>query len=142
MIRFAATAVAVGLLGSSLLLLSAPLARAAGPFPDVPIPPPPHHPHGWALASLAAGAGLIGASFTFADAANRRYDDYLHATDPARIERFYDRTVLLDRLSTGSLVSGEALIAVSIYVAFLRRAESPGLSLALAPSRCGISMRF
>ena len=117
-------------------------AQAADPFPEVPIPTPVRRSYAWATVGLVSGAGLIGASFGLADAANRRYADYLRATDPGRIARLYDDAVHLDRLSTGSLVAGEALIAAGLYLAFLRRPESPRIDLTLEPSRCGMRLRF
>jgi hypothetical protein len=117
-------------------------AQAASPFPEVVTPAPARRPYGWAIASFAAGAGLIGASFRLSDLANQKYADYLRATDPARIAELYDDAVRYDRLSTTSLFGGESLIAVSLYVGFLRRADPPRLRFALQARRCALSLRF
>jgi hypothetical protein len=117
-------------------------AQAADPFPEVPLPAAQKHSSGWALISFASGAGLVAASFGIADAADRRYTEYLHATDPAQIQDLYNQAVLFDRLSTASIITGEVLIATGVYLAFLRRPEPPRLGLALEPSRCGFFYRF
>ena len=117
-------------------------AQAVDPFPEVPLPAPPKHSNRWALVSFASGAALIAASFGIADAADRRYSEYLRATDPARIEDLYNDAVLFDRISSASVLTGEVLIATGIYLAFLRHPAPSRLGLALEPSRCGISLRF
>jgi hypothetical protein len=117
-------------------------AQAADPFPEVPLPEPPKHSRTWALLSFASGATLIAASFGMADAADRRYADYLRATDPARIEDLYNEAVLFDRISSTSVLTGEVLIAAGIYLAFLRHPAPSRLGLALEPSRCVVSLRF
>jgi len=118
------------------------LAQAADPFPEVPLPPPPRHSNTWALISFASGAALLAGSFAIADAADHRYVDYLHATDPARIKDLYDEAVLFDRVSSASVITGELLIATGIYLAFLRHPAPSHLGLALEPSRCAVSFRF
>jgi hypothetical protein len=118
------------------------LAQAADPFPEVPLPAPPKHSNTWALVSFASGATLIAASFGIADAADRRYADYLRATDPARIEALYNDAVLFDRVSSASVLTGEVLIAAGVYLAFLRHPAPSRLGLALEPSRCVVSLRF
>ena len=118
------------------------LAQAAGPFPEVPLPAPQRHSHTWALVSFASGAALLAGSFGIADAADHRYVDYLHATDPARIKDLYDEAVLFDRVSSASVLTGEVLIATGIYLTFLRHPAPSHLGLALEPSRCAVSFRF
>ncbi len=118
------------------------LAQAAAPFQEVPVPMPPRRPYGWAIATFVAGAGLVGASFNLSDTARRKYGDYLRATDPARIEDLYDGAVHYDRLSAASLAAGEALIAVSLYLGFLRRADARRVELSLRADRCVLSLRF
>ena len=118
------------------------LAQAADPFPEVPLPSPPRHSNTWAFVSFASGATLIAASFGLADAADRRYSDYLRATDPGRIEDLYNDAVLFDRVSGASVLTGEVLIATGVYLAFLRHPAPSRLGLALEPSRCGLSLRF
>jgi hypothetical protein len=117
-------------------------AQAAAPFPVIGLDEPQPTSHRWAYLSMAAGAGLVGASFLYADRANALYDDYLAATDPGRITSLYDETVHYDRLSAGTLVAGEALLAVGIYLRFLHRPGDSSLELTLVPTRCEVSFRF
>lgn len=117
-------------------------AQAAAPFPEVPLPAHPKHSSTWALVSFATGATLIAASFGIADAADRRYADYLRATDPARIQDLYNEAVLFDRVSSTSVLTGEVLIAAGVYLAFLRHPAPSRFGLALEPSRCVVSLRF
>ncbi|HEY3217052.1 MAG TPA: hypothetical protein VGK93_11230 [Candidatus Eisenbacteria bacterium] len=132
----------------AILLCADPLqaacvhAQAAPAFPEVPLEPPQQHSHAWAYVSLGAGAALVGSSFLFKDRADDAYQDYLLATDPKTIEDRYDQTVLYDRLSRVSLLSGEALLATGLYVRFIRRPRAARLTLALGSARCGLSWRF
>ena len=134
--------VAAALMCAVLLPAARALAQAAGPFPEVPLPAPQRHSKTWALVSLASGAALLAGSFGIADAADRRYVDYLHATDPGRIKDLYNESVLLDHVSSASVLTGEVLIATGIYLAFLRHPAPSHLGLALEPSRCAVSLRF
>jgi hypothetical protein len=116
--------------------------RAAEPFPEVPMSPPPARSHAWAYASLAAGVGLIGTSFLLTRRADDLYAEYLSATDPARIETLYDRTLTCDRLSSGALLGGEALVVLGVYLRFIRHPAGSRVQLTLAPSRCALSLRY
>ncbi|HEY2956533.1 MAG TPA: hypothetical protein VGK89_14940 [Candidatus Eisenbacteria bacterium] len=140
--KLVAAGLAASLTCAALLPAARALAQAADPFPEVPIPASPKRSYAWAILTMATGAGLIGGSFGFSDTANRRYAEYLRATDPGRISDLYDQAITLDRLSTGSLVTGEALIAAGLYLAFLRRPEVSRLGLTLGPSRCGVLLRY
>jgi len=137
-----AAAIAVSLTFPALQPAACAAPQAVAPFQEVPAPVAPRHSYGWALAAFATGAGLIGASFRLSDIANRRYDDYLHATDPGHIGNLYDDATKYDRFSTASLIGGEALIAASLYIGFLRRMDAPRLELAVQPRRCALSLRF
>ena len=117
-------------------------ARAAGPSVGIPSVNPPRQSFAWAYASLATGTALIGGSFAFASGANRTYREYLAASDPAVIERLYDRTVRYDRLSSGSLLTGEVLVAAGLYLRFLRRPPDTRWGLELDPQRCALALRF
>jgi hypothetical protein len=64
-----------GLLGS--IPAAGARAQAAGAFPVIPLPAPVHVSHTWAYASLAAGAGLVGASFALAGRADDTYEALL-----------------------------------------------------------------
>jgi len=131
-------------LAAALALTAAPGggALAAGPFQEVPLPPPVHSSHTWSNLSLIAGAGLIGASFALSRRADEIYDDYLLATEPDRIGELYDRTITYDRLSSGSLLAGEALLAVGVYFRFLTPPHGARASLRLSPRRCALSLGF
>lgn len=118
--------------------------RAAEPFPEVTDVTPAPRPHHWAYASMVAGIGLIGGSFVVSRRADDTYRDYLAATDPQAIERLYDRTVLQDRIASSSLLTGEALIALGVYLRFIRHPapSSSRSGLLLTPSSCALSLRF
>jgi hypothetical protein len=117
-------------------------AGTASPFPEVTIPAPERRSHVVAYTSFVAGAGLIAVSFSFADRANHAFDEYRVAIEPRDIQRLYDRAVLNDRLSSGSLLTGEVLIATGLYLRFLRSAPENRLSLHLGPERCALALRF
>ena len=125
-------------LAAALALAAAPggVALAAGPFQEVPLPPPVHTSHTWSNLTLIAGAGLIGASFALSRRADESYDAYLLATDPDRIGDLYDR------LSSGSLLAGEAFLAAGVYFRFLTPPHGAHASLQLTPRRCGLSLGF
>jgi hypothetical protein len=117
-------------------------AQAASPFPEVPLPSSNQGSHLGAYTCMVAGAGLIGASYLLENRANDRYAEYLLATDPGEITRLYHDTVTLDRLSSGSLLAGELLIATGLYLRFLRRPPTSRFDITLAPERCALSYRF
>lgn len=117
-----------------------PLAQAAGAFPEEVIERPPGRSNVWAYVAIAAGAGLVGGSFAFAERGNDTYDDYLAATDPEQITDLYDRTESYDRLASASLIAGEVLIGTGLYLRFLRRPAPLGLTL--GPARCAVALRF
>jgi hypothetical protein len=139
-------AVAAALAASLLLQLHPPAAcaaaQAADPFERVPLEDRPRTSHHWAYASLVAGAGLAGLSFVLTDRANRTYDRYLTATDPAKVSRLYDETRHYDRLSAASLFAGEALFAAGVWLRFLHRPALKRVVLTVDPSRCAVSLRF
>jgi len=131
-------------LAAALALAAAPGggAVAAGTFQEVPLPPPVRASHTWSNLSLIAGAGLIGASFALSRRADESYDAYLLATEPDRIGDLYDRTITYDRLSSGSLLAGEALLAAGVYFRFLTPPHGAHASLQLSPRRCALSLGF
>lgn len=137
---------AAALAASFLLQVGSPAAcaaaQAAGPFERVPLEDQPRTSHRWAYASLVAGAGLAGLSFVLTDRANRTYDRYLTATDPAEVSRLYDESQHYDRLSAASLFAGEALFAAGVWLRFLRRPAPNRVVLTVDPSRCAVSLRF
>ena len=114
----------------------------AGPFAEVPVPPAVRHSRRLAYACLASGVALGGASFALAHRANRSYDRYLIASEPAEIERLFDETGRLDRWSSGSLLAGEALFAAGLYLRFLRHSSPDRLAVVVGIQRCAVSLRF
>jgi hypothetical protein len=133
-----ATIALIGLLDSAVCAT----AQTAVPFTDVPQATPPRRSYTLAYASLATGVALIGVSFVYSNRANHAYDRYLVETDPAEIERLYDRTVHNDRLSSASLLSGNVLVAGGLYLRFLRQPPATRVSLLLGPERCALAWRF
>ena len=134
---------------AALLTLAIPVGaagaegEAATPFPVVATGDPQQKPsHGWSYLSMGLGAALVGSSFVLAEVANDRYDDYLEATDPERIDELYNETVTLDRWSATTLITGEVLLAAGVYFRFLHRSGSNSLELTLVPTRCEVSFRF
>lgn len=119
-----------------------PPVAAAGPFPDVPLSEDRRPSYRAAYACLAVGAGLVGASFAFSHRANQEYDRYLAASDPQEILHRFDETERYDRMSSASLLTGEALFAVGVYLRFLRPPPDSRLTLSLDPGRCAVSYRF
>ena len=124
------------------LELLVPAIAAAGPFPETVIEPPRKHPHRTAYLCLLGGAGLIGGSFVFSDRANDAYDEYLTSTDPERLDALYDEAVRYDRLSSGSLLAGEILIAAGLYLRFLRRGNTGRMTWSVGARSCAVSYRF
>lgn len=120
----------------------APAAAADSPFPRVPLSDTSRPSHRAAYACLAAGAGLVGVSFAYSHRANQEYERYLVASEPQEILRRFDETERYDRLSNGTLLAGEALLAVGVYLRFLRSPPASRLTLAVDPGRCAVSFRF
>ena len=108
----------------------------------VAIEQPPPRSHGWAYVALGSGAALIGGSFLLTREADDEYHAYQIETDPTRIERFYDRAGLYDRLASGSLITGEILLVTGVYLRFIQRPRESHLGLAVGPGRCAVSLRF
>ena len=117
-------------------------ARAAFAFEAVPREPPVHHPHRAAYACALVGAGLIAASFPLADAADRRYGEYLRETNPDAIPSRWDRTVQADRIASGSLLAGEALLVTAVWLRFIHHPADARMALELGPARCAVSCSF
>jgi len=116
-------------------------AQAASPFPEVPLPDQKRPTYKAAYLALGTGVLLIGGSFVLAAEADDAYQQYLEETEIDQIGPLYDRTIKLDRLATGSLVTGELLLATGIYLRFLRPPHA-ALSLTLRPGRCALDYRF
>lgn len=124
------------------LSASAEGPAVASPFPEVPLDTSPASSHTTAYVALGTGAALVGISFLLDRNADDAYAEYLAETDPARIEDAYRRTVLNDRLSSASLLTGEGLMVLGVYLRFLQRPVPGRVALVATPARCAVSFRF
>ena len=115
---------------------------AAEPFPVVPLPAPLPRSYRAAWLTLGAGAGAITASFILHDRANRSYREYLDSTDPDRLDGLFDRSERLDRISGGSLLAGEVLLATGVYLRFLRVPPTARMAVSIGPGRWSATWRF
>ena len=140
--RIVAAMLAVSVLSGLFPTAAGATRPAAGPFEVVPIAHPIRTSHRLAYASLLAGGGLVGLSFTLTDRANHSYRDYLSATEPAAISRLYDDAARFDHLSATALLTGEALIAAGVWLRFLHRPAPQRVALTVEPGRCAVSLRF
>jgi hypothetical protein len=114
---------------------------SAKPFEQIPLATNYGSRHTLSNLAIIGGVALIGASFALGNAANDAYDAYLRETDPGQIDELYDRTVALDRGSSGSLLLGEALVCLGLYGRFLSHPTN-ALAWRLEPGRCALSYRF
>jgi hypothetical protein len=142
MSRLAASLIAACSLAAAPATVAAQPPPAAAPFPVVGEARPPERSHTFAYLSMAVGAALIGASFEIAHRADETYDDYRVATDERAIEDLYDRTIAYDRWARATLLGGEGLVALGLYLRFVRRPAPQRLAVELSPARCALSVRF
>ncbi len=117
-------------------------SRPAPAFEVVPRASAGKHSNKWTWISALTGAALVGVSFPLADEADRRYDTYLSETDVARIDERFRATQRMDRLASGSLLTGEALLATAVWLRFVRGDHHERVSLDFQPSRCALALRF
>ena len=129
---------------ASLVILGAACAhaRAAFAFEVIPRATPPHRSYFAAYACALAGAGLLGSSFPLGSAADRRYSEYLRETDIAAIGSRWDASVRADRVASGSLIAGEALVVTGVWLRFIRRPHEPRVALVVTPERCAFACSF
>ncbi len=124
----------------------APTARSqvppAPPFANGAEVRAPEGSHRAAYASMAVGATLVGLSFHLAHRADQVYEEYLDATEPSRIESLYDRAVRYDRWGRATLIGGEGMLALGLYLRFVRHPLPARMSLEAFPNRCALSVRF
>lgn len=119
-----------------------PAGKAGKPFEQIPLATNYGESHMGSNLAIAGGVALIGVSFVLGHAANDTYDAYLRETDPQQIDELYDRTVLLDRGASGTLLLGEALVCAGLYGRFLRHPPNAVMAFRLEPGRCAVSYRF
>jgi len=129
---------------ASLLILEAACAHApaASAFEVVPRAREVHRSHRAAWVCAIAGAGLVAASFPLAATANDRYGEYLSETAPDAIPGRWNAAVHADRVASGSLLAGEALLVAGTWLRFIHRPDPPRVALDLGPTRCALSCRF
>ena len=132
------TAALCGMLFSAALAI----AEAAAPFPVVELPASQKNSHFWSNAAIVSGVGLIAASFAFERAADRSYDEYLAAIDPAEITSLYDETTHYDKLSSAALIGGDALLATGLMFRFVIHPHGSRVALRLEARRCAIACVF
>jgi len=113
------------------------------PFEVVPRRSAEPTSHRMAYLTAVVGAGLIAASFPLSHEADRRYATYLDETDVSKLDELFSSTQRMDRLASGSLLVGEAMIATAVWLRFVHRPNPEHrVSLALRPDRCALSYRF
>lgn len=117
-------------------------ARPAPAFEIVPRATEAHRSHRAAWACAVAGASLIGLSFPLAEAADRRYGEYLRETRPDAIPGRWDATVRADRMASASLLGGEALLVGAAWLGFVHPGPPARVSLRVEPARCAVCCRF
>ena len=87
-----------------------------------------------AYVALGAGAVLTLTSFGLAASADRAYERYLGASDPASITAAYDDAHQLDQWSAALLLAGTASLALGVYWRFIHRPPpTRGAALNLEP---------
>ena len=129
---------------AGLLIIEAACAHApaASAFEVVPRTHEVHRSHRAAWACVIAGAGLVAASFPLAATANDRYGEYLAETVPDAIPGRWNATIRADRVASGSLLAGEALLVAGTWLRSIHRPDERRVALDLGPTRCALSCRF
>jgi len=119
-------------------------AQAASPFEVVPRRPVEQGSHRAAYLTALAGVTLVAVSFPLEHEADRRYAEYLAETDISQIDEKFKATERMDRLASGTLLAGEALMATAVWLRFVHHPSSHEhrASLDLRPDRCALAFRF
>ena len=131
-----------------VLAAAPPLAVRACAQTDTPFEVVPRHAvgqpsHRAAYLTALAGVGLVIASFPLSHAADQRYAEYLNEIDVTKLDERFKATERMDRIASGSLLVGEALIATGVWLRFVHHPRAQGrVTLALAADRCALSLRF
>jgi hypothetical protein len=121
--RLAAPLLAAVLVAAPPLVTSA-RAQAETPFEIVPRHASGQSSHRLAYLTAVTGIGLIALSFPLEHEADRRYAEYLSETDVTQLDERFAATERMDRLASGSLLVGEALIATAVWLRFVHH---PGI---------------
>ena len=127
------------------LVVGAPRGASAqaAPFEVMPLRPSEKPSHRLAWITAIAGAGLVAGSFPLAAEADQRYQRYLDETDVSRLDERFRATERMDRLASGVLLTGEALLATAVWLRFVRHpGHESHLTFALEPRRCACVLRF
>ncbi len=140
--RIAAALLLASLLTGRLDSAGCAHAPAAEPLQTGAGGPPPGRARALANATLLAGVALVAASFPLADAADRRYDEYLAESDPQAIEARWRRVTRADRVAAASLLAGEALLVTGVWLRFVRQPPEARVRFAATPTRCAVTLRF
>src|SRR5262249_2791865 len=117
-------------------------AASSSPFEVVPRHATGRSSHRAATIAAIVGVGLIAASFPLEHEADRRYAEYLSETDVTKLDERFAATQRMDRIASGSLLAGEALIATAVWLRFVHHPAEARVSLALRSDRCALSYRF
>ena len=117
-------------------------AQAASLFQEVEVAPGPKRSHTLSWLTGLAGVGLLAASFPLAAHADDLYGRYESETDLGRIEDRYRESQRADRIASGTLIAGEALLVTAVWLRFVRRPADARTALILEPARCAVSYRF
>ena len=118
-------------------------AQAGTPFEVVPRQSTVRASHRLAYATALVGAGLVIASFPLEHAADQRYAEYLQETDVTKLDERFTATERMDRIASGSLLVGEALLATAVWMRFVHHPSAQHrVTLAMRADRCALSLRF
>jgi hypothetical protein len=124
-------------------LVACACAQSGTPFEVVPRQASTGPSHRLAYFTALAGAGLVIASFPLEHAADQRYAEYLRETDVTKLDEEFAATERMDRIASGSLLVGEALLATAVWLRFVHHPSvEHRVTLAVAPDRCALSLRF
>ena len=118
-------------------------AQTDTPFEVVPRKAANKTSHRLAYGLALAGAGLVIASFPLEHAADQRYAAYLGETDVSKLDDRFAATERMDRIASGSLLVGEALLATAVWIRFVHHPSAEHrVTLAMRADRCALSLRF
>ncbi len=126
--------------GTAWAQASAAPADTASPFEVVPRAATVRESTRWSWITAIAGAVLVAASFPLADEADRRYDAYLTETDVTRIDERFRATQRMDRIASGTLLTGEGLLATAVWLRFMRGERH--VAFDVRTDRCALAVRF